>query len=299
MRDLGAALLAHLSQEVTTICFCWKIVRSDNTVIGFTNHDLDIEFDGVKYEASTGFSSSSMKSTDSLSVDDMEAQGILGALDSETITEQDLQNGLYDNADIEIYVVNWEDISQRSLERFGTIGEVERSGRFFKTEIRGYSHVLGQPFGRLYQRTCPYVVGDSECRVNLSGSTFIASGVVSTVDGRSVFHSTGLDMSASGWFTKGVLTWTSGHNTGRRIDVRSHGLENTISRIQILYPMGRDIQVGDSFSISAGCDNEFKTCKEKFNNAINFGGFPHMPGNDFIASYPNKGGGNDGSKLVD
>jgi uncharacterized phage protein (TIGR02218 family) len=38
--------------------------------------------------------------------------------------------------------------------------------------------------------------------------------------------------------------------------------------------------VGNSFSLVAGCDKSFTTCAEKFNNAINFRGEPHVPGID-------------------
>lgn len=295
MRDFGTDLNAHLEQEVTTLCFCWKITRVDGTSLGFTNHDRDITFGGVTYEAATGFTATAMKSSDDLSVDNMDASGMLV---SDKLEEADLQNGLYDNADIEIWLVNWDDISQRGLERFGTIGEVSRSGTKFKTEIRGYSHVLNQPFGRLYQRTCPYVLGDNECTKNVSGSTFTGTGTVDSVTNRAVFVATGLGGYSNGWFSKGILTWTSGNNNGRQVDVRQHINDGAPGHtFQLLYPMGKDIEAGDTFDVVAGCDGEHSTCKDKFNNIVNFGGFPFMPGNDFLVSYPNRGEGHDGGSL--
>lgn len=299
MKVLGTGLNNHLQQEVTTLCFCWKVTRSDGTSLGFTNHDRDLTFDDVTYEASTGFNATAMKSTSNLAVDDMQAEGMIGALSSDKITEEDLQGGLYDNAEIEIYLVNWDNITQRTLERFGTIGEVQRSGNKFKTEVRGYSHVLQQPFGRLFQRTCPYVLGDGECGFDTSSSTYTGTGTVSVVSNRAQFEASGLGSYASQWFTKGILTWTSGNNNGKSVDVRYHNNSGSVASLQILYPMGKDVEVGDTFSIVAGCDNEFSTCKSKFDWAEYFGGFPHMPGNDFLVSYPNRGEGHDGSKLVD
>ncbi|MDX5493645.1 MAG: phage BR0599 family protein, partial [Alphaproteobacteria bacterium] len=29
-------------------------------------------------------------------------------------------------------------------------------------------------------------------------------------------------------------------------------------------------------------DKQFTTCRDRFANAVNFRGFPHMPGNDFV-----------------
>ena len=42
------------------------------------------------------------------------------------------------------------------------------------------------------------------------------------------------------------------------------------------------IEVGDNFNITAGCDKQFSTCCNKFNNAINFRGEPHLPGTDIL-----------------
>lgn len=295
MRDLGVDLAAHVEQEVTTLCFCWKVTRSDGTSLGFTNHDRDITFDSLTYEAATGFSASSMKASDDLSVDDMDASGMLV---SDKLDEQDLQNGLYDNAQIEIWLVNWEDVTQRSLERFGSIGEVTRSGEKFKTEIRGYTYILQQPFGRLFQRTCQYIVGDSDCTIDLDQSQFKGSGTVATVESRATFNVSGLGAFTDGWFTKGVLTWTTGNNTGKRIDVRQDAISGSDRTIRLLYSMGMDVQVGDTFDITAGCDKDINTCIDKFNNVDNFGGFPFMPGNDFVVSYPTRGQGSGNQPIV-
>jgi len=45
-------------------------------------------------------------------------------------------------------------------------------------------------------------------------------------------------------------------------------------------PMGKSIQVGDTFDIIAGCDKTRETCHSKFNNIINFRGEPDVPGTD-------------------
>ena len=67
--------------------------------------------------------------------------------------------------------------------------------------------------------------------------------------------------------------------------------------IELWESMAGKIAMGDTFSVIAGCDKTWKTCRERFGNGENFRGFPFMPGNDWVASYPNKGEGNDGNKL--
>ena len=52
------------------------------------------------------------------------------------------------------------------------------------------------------------------------------------------------------------------------------------------------------FTISAGCDKAFATCKAKFANQLNFQGFPHLPGNDAAYAYVDGEGVFDGAPLV-
>ncbi len=55
----------------------------------------------------------------------------------------------------------------------------------------------------------------------------------------------------------------------------------------------------DTFTVSAGCDKHFATCQAKFANTVNFRGFPHMPGNDFVTAIARPGDpANDGDALA-
>jgi hypothetical protein len=44
MKTISSGMSSHLSEEVTTLCTCWKIVRQDGQVFGFTDHDMDLTF---------------------------------------------------------------------------------------------------------------------------------------------------------------------------------------------------------------------------------------------------------------
>ena len=57
------------------------------------------------------------------------------------------------------------------------------------------------------------------------------------------------------------------------------------------------IAPGNTFTVTAGCNKRFSTCRDRFANAANFRGFPHIPGNDFVISYPSPGKGGDGKAL--
>lgn len=123
------------------------------------------------------------------------------------------------------------------------------------------------------------------------------TGTVTQVIDPFEFVASGLSGIASGTLTRGRLSWTSGASNGLAGEIKAHSFAAS-HRIGIALPMGGGVSVGDTFEAFVGCDRAFATCRDRFANALNFGGFPHMPGNDFAMSYPNRGGGNDGSKLT-
>ena len=47
----SAALEAHLAEGLTTVCRCWAVTRRDGVTYGFTDHDMDLVFDGITFRA--------------------------------------------------------------------------------------------------------------------------------------------------------------------------------------------------------------------------------------------------------
>src|SRR5208282_842282 len=82
----------------------------------------------------------------------------------------------------------------------------------------------------------------------------------------------------SGYFDNGVVTWLTGNNAGLSMEVQSY----VPGQVILFQPMPYLIQVGDTYTISAGCDYSFATCKARFNNVLNFRGEPYVPGVDQI-----------------
>src|SRR6185436_15403332 len=139
-----------------------------------------------------------------------------------------------------------------------------------------------------YTPTCRFMLGDSRCTVNLAPFTE-SSTVSEIVDGhaRSQSHKRQfIDIArieADGYWANGVLTWTGGDNAGYSSEVANSFDSGAISLWNV---MPNIIQVGDAYTIIAGCDKNLDTCKNKFNNVANFGGFPDIPGNDVIFKTP-------------
>lgn len=290
MIPVPAALESHLNGEVTTHCFAWLIRRSDNAVLGFTDHDGDLIVDGVSCEPLTGLNSSEATTALGLSIAGGEVEG---ALSSARISDVDIEQSRYDGAVLENYLVNWTSPDQHMLLRRWTVGTISRSGGRFVMELKGAAAAFDAVCGRRILRQCDAVLGDSRCGVNQSDPRFAGSGSVTFADG-AVMTVMGLDGFAIGWFAQGLLTWTSGKSTGKAIRVLGHSGNS----LRLIEPPILPAEAGDTFRIVVGCDKSFLTCKSKFGNGANFRGFPHLPGNDAAFSYVSGGNEYDGSVLV-
>ena len=294
MRMIPEGLSAHLSGDASTTCHGWRLTRKDGVVLGFTDHDRDIVFDGVTFEAATGLLASEASAETGMVTGGME---VAGALISDRLSETELAAGAFDHAKIETFLVNWSLPEERLLLRVGHIGEVLREDGAFRVEIRGLAAGLDEPQGRVFRAPCDADLGDQRCQVDLDAPAYRGSGaVVAAFDGRR-FTISGLEGFAVGWFERGTLTWTSGANTGRRAVVKAQRDVVGVPTIELWNAMTGAIEPGDAFTVTAGCDKRFDTCREKFGNRLNFRGFPHMPGNDFALGYARNGSRNNGGRL--
>lgn len=294
MRTIDPALQSELDTGATTLCYCWRVTRRDGLVIGFTDHDRSLSFDGTMFAPDSGVNATAFSASADLSVDNSEIEG---ALSSDALSAEDLSAGRFDGAVVEIFRVNWRIVEQRVLIKKAVIGEVARAGEKFTAEIRGLSHILDQTSGRVYQRQCDALVGDARCGVDLTDPQFSGTGSVSAVIDEQRFLADGLQSFDESWFEHGVVTWTNGANNGISAFVKAHGRTGPTASINLWLPLGAQIEIGDQFMITAGCDKRHQTCLEKFTNLTNFRGFHLMPGNDFAVSYPLRSDDNDGGQL--
>jgi uncharacterized phage protein (TIGR02218 family) len=291
---IPAALQAKLNSGVTTLCRCWLITRTDGLRQGFTDHDDDIALDTVTCRAGSGLTASEATQKLGLAVDGSE---LSGALSDQTLNESGLAAGRYDGAQVELWLVDWSEPDLRVLLAKGSLGEVRREGAAFTAEMRSLSQRLTEVSGRLYTATCSADLGDARCTIDLTAPAYRGSGTVVATTATSTFTASGLESFSGGWFTAGKLTFTGGANAGLSVDVKGHRKGAAIS-FALWQAMPEPIAAGDTFIVTAGCDKRFTTCHDRFNNVVNFRGFPHIPGNDFVIRYPVQGEpGNDGRSM--
>lgn len=294
MKALSAAMQAHLDTGATTLAWCWRVSRTDGTVLGFTDHDRTLTFGGADYEPHAGFSASEVRSGTDLSVDAQDAEGVL---QSGRIEEGDILAGLWDGAEVELWRVNWADTGQRALIRRGAIGEVRRGRVAFVAEVRSLAHLLGQTVGRTYQAGCDATLGDARCGVDLDSATYKGAATVAEVLSDRAVRVTGLGAYAPAWFELGRVDWTGGENNGTAGEVARHDVTAAGVFLTLVEGPSEPVNVGDTLEVRAGCDKRWETCRAKFANGDNFRGFPHIPGPDAVLRYATPDGGHDGGVL--
>lgn len=269
-RAISEALKEHLASGSTTVTTCCKATLTNGTVVTVTELDQSFTFDGLTYLATGAFNHSEITISSDLSVDNLEIEGFLtGPL----ITETDIVVGRWDYAEFEFFLVNHNDLSMgRLVSLKGTLGEIRAGRARFTAELRGQLQKLSKHIVKVTTKDCTHDLGDARCGVNLAAIT--VTGSVTTATSQREFTDT-TRTEANDHFTGALLTWTGGLNDGLQMEVRR---STSAGVIELHQSMPYEIQVGDTYSVYAGCLKRFtEDCVGKHNNGPRFGGFPHLP----------------------
>jgi hypothetical protein len=176
MKTISTALQDHLAQAVTTLAICWLIVRRDGMSYAFTTLDVDLVIDDVTYSSVVGFSRSAISSGATAQVDNLETVGFFSAAG---IAEEDIKKGLFNYALVQLFFVNWADLSMGTCKlRQGWLGEVNfntNSDGSFMTELRGLTQALVQESGNFFTPICRADLGDAQCTVPIKPAGWLAN----------------------------------------------------------------------------------------------------------------------------
>lgn len=287
--------LAHLAAAsasgASTHCRAWLVRRRDGQVLGFTDHDLDLEFDGIVFRADSGLTAQALQQTTGLAVDNTEA---LGALRAEAITEADLVAGHFDGAEVEAWLVDWSDPSNRVQQFRGVLGEVQTGGGAFQAELRGLTDALNQPIGRSYQRFCSVRLGDADCGIDVDDPAFRVDATVTEAINPATLRVTDGGAHGDRWFERGMLEVLTGAGAGLTGVIKADDRAGAGRTLSLWQDLRAPLAAGDLVRLRAGCEKTEEACKEKFGNLINFRGFPHIPGEDWLMAHPTRSGDSGG-----
>lgn len=121
---------------------------------------------------------------------------------------------------------------------------------------------------RLYQRQCPHLLYGDSCKVNKADFSITTN--LSAISG-TVLNSASFGLYADQYFAGGYIEFHWNGVTERRFIT-----EHTGAKITINIPL-MELAVGSAITAFAGCDHAKETCHTRFNNVLNYGGFPYIP----------------------
>jgi uncharacterized phage protein (TIGR02218 family) len=274
MRSAASGIMTLLERDETNYTFICRITKVNGDIIRLSSCVGDVVIDAETFLGNPGFNLSSITSA---------AFGQPPTVDMEIpvsttgpITPDDVIYGAMDHASIDIYMVDYLQPEQGTLNLFrGRISQSEITNAGAASfQMEGFAADLLELVVETYGTTCPASLGDARCQKDLTAYTFSAT--VATVTSRLQFTLTITAPSAvDGYFANGALQFTSGENDGYAFDIRNW--TQATSRVDLWLPTVKEVAPGDTLSIVAGCDKQAETCRVKFSNIINFQGFPFLP----------------------
>lgn len=267
---------------------CWRISRTDGEVFRFTEAAQPIRVlvsdDPTTLETfdpTDGMQTSAEQLQSGLNEQNFEANGILS---DSRLSHDDFRAGLFQDAKVELFIVDWRNPELGSfVRRTYWIDKVAFDGTSWKADIVGLSGWMRRNEGDLYVPGCQHDLGDARCKIDLALFTEVAS--VSAVSNQRKTFTTNVSVQPDNYFAYGVLEWISGANAGVRCEIASSLQTGGVITLRLPTPF--DIVASDSFSIHPGCQKRrVLDCRDKFNNLVNFGGFPFIPGTDKLLEVP-------------
>ncbi len=286
MKSAAPALVAYLnafrptSDATLNMADLFTITLAGGTVLTYTNFDVPVVWngytysasglliDGLKYKCSCGVNVDQQKIT--ICARGTDTYGGLAVL-------QALQQGLFDAAEIQRERAFFTSLaSPAPLTPLGAVilfkGRVSAIDAIGRTgaEVTVSSDLVLLDIDmprNVFQANCTHVLYDSGCA--LARAAFTANGAVAAGSTPTQINWSG----ASSAYQQGAIAFTSGANAGVEATIRAA----TSSALTLVYPLPDAPAVGDSFTVSQGCDHTMATCQGKFANLVNFRGFPFVP----------------------
>jgi uncharacterized phage protein (TIGR02218 family) len=279
-------VLAEAVPCLTHWAICVSIIRTDGQTFAFTDHDRPMTFNGLVHSPCNSLSMSASELGAILgSVGNIDMMGIIS---DDLITELDLLSGKFDGATVELWLVPWQGSEIPIRLNAGVTGNIVQGTVAFSMEaLTAGARLQQQPLLQTYTPHCRFQLGDVRCTINLvpltvtGAVTATAVNVASNLSVRRQFTDASR-LEADRWFELGTIEWLSGVNQGLRSEVKSF----VAGTFVLWQPTVEPIVIGDTYRAIPGCDKLRDTCIQKFNNFVNFGGFPDVPGKDALIRTP-------------
>lgn len=169
-----------------------------------------------------------------------------------------------------------EDLSSSSLAIIVFDGKMDDPGlgqHRLTLKVRSWLDALHHALPRrVYSTLCNYQLYDTACTVSPFTATNQVTGTALGTSTTSLLVSAPVSNSNNYWVI-GTLTITTGSNAS----LGREALTSSANAVLVRIPFPYTINSGDQFRLRRGCRKTVVDCKSKFNNYVNFGGYPVTP----------------------
>lgn len=285
MKTRSVALAAHQAQETTSLTQCLRVESKLGVVRGVNMTSRSFDYLGETYSAREGVNPAAIESSADGAVQNTEVAAFLS---EDFATEEEIVGGVWDNAFVSLFEVNYRDLSMGHMSLMtGWTGQISTTRTMFDAELRSLAQALQQPIGDLYQPMCRARLGDAMCKVDVEALR-VTSTLTAVASRRTFTDSSRAEV--DDWFGAGLLRVLAGPYTGMEMEV--HAFQSGVFTLSL--PLPFDPTVGMAYSVIPGCRKRHERgglfpagisdCRDKFNNVINFQGeWPAgFPGNNRI-----------------
>jgi uncharacterized phage protein (TIGR02218 family) len=274
MRTLPAGLTTELAEPNVSLCRLIQITRKDGTIKRLAESQGNLVSGGQTFTAAKGIRMSSIiaELNGGASTVNFEVTAAVGGF----ILPADLRNGLYDTAHVVISACSQVTPNNVVVLWRGTVGEIEIVDRgLIKFEAIGLLAKARAIPTTPYMPTCRHHFGDPGCGFDLGSVT--VSTTISSVSGFNVTVGT----APGAEFRLGMITPTTGAGVGEGFEIR----EVAGAVLKTYLPTAGKLTAGDAVDLTPGCDFTFDGTQgcTFWNNEVNFGGFPDVPGADALS----------------
>lgn len=289
MRNLSAAMQAHLAGTAHKRCTMMRIDLADGSVLAVTDHDRVLSFDlgdGVAdYRPETGVMPSDLLLTAGFSADQLEVAGPV--TEDGLTTRPALLGGRFDMATVRLFQVNWSNLAAGAIPLLkGEVVLAEIDGSAFRLTVHSQGSRLGKSIGRVITGYCDADFMDARC--GYAEAPTVAT-VTAVTDART-FTVSFAGTIASDWFNKGTVSFLTGDLAGARpVEVFDFAGGAGSGALALWTALPAVPAVGDTLNLKRGCEGTRPACMA-YGNIENFRGFPDVPGSDQLLRFPNPGG---------
>jgi uncharacterized phage protein (TIGR02218 family) len=169
MRDASSNLITRMATGSNTLARLWRIERKDGTVQRFTDHDEDITITDGTYKSTPSFTPQAVVSTAGRGIGNTELPIVFTGDSSTGFDREQLIRGVYDDASVFIYLVDWLYPSYGTMTilagSFGTIAIDNNVGG--TVSISGLLSKLDKILGERYSAECRVDLGSIRCGISL------------------------------------------------------------------------------------------------------------------------------------